>query len=298
VVVALLAHPPPHVATKLYDWLDLTFRQANFLDSALVLARWGGLFAMAITVSEATTASADSTLAVRGLRRAASALRLRLFAAVVVPVLTVLVILGKGGDGSLELINFAKFAALAINIVALAQFAGGTLAAARAEVVDLARWPLLVASAGSFWCAGVMLAQLPSVYHVLYGDPSGWAAEEGQRTLQAFSVVAPFITIALVAIVASVIGAFASRRSFDDLRTHASGKGVGFVALMGVSLAIANWMLPKATSTGSIAFMVFAAAGCALWANVLMIQLCTLGADAIDREPGIPTAKIVSSDAP
>jgi len=34
-------------------------------------------------------------------------------------------------------------------------------------------------------------------------------------------------------------------------------------------------------------------AGCGLWAMILGARLCSLGADAIDAEPGLPAAKIV-----
>ena len=63
------------------------------------------------------------------------------------------------------------------------------------------------------------------------------------------------------------------------------------------SVAIQQWMLPNAKSLGSFAGMTLLAAGAGLYATILMAKLCTLAADAVDREPGLPTAKLVN-DAP
>ena len=53
-------------------------------------------------------------------------------------------------------------------------------------------------------------------------------------------------------------------------------------------------LLPKAESENSLVVMMLAAAACSLWATVLMARLCTLAADSLSAEPGLPTATLRS----
>ena len=58
-------------------------------------------------------------------------------------------------------------------------------------------------------------------------------------------------------------------------------------------LGITQWLLPSATSEGSALFMLLAMLTCAVIGTVMMAKLCTIAADAVDREPTLPTAKVV-----
>jgi len=51
--------------------------------------------------------------------------------------------------------------------------------------------------------------------------------------------------------------------------------------------------LPEAKSESGLMMIMLMAAGCGLWAMVLGARLCSLGADAIEREPGLPAARVV-----
>jgi len=58
------------------------------------------------------------------------------------------------------------------------------------------------------------------------------------------------------------------------------------------TVAVQQWLVPKADSLGSFAFMTLLAAGAGLAATVMMARLCTRAADSVHAEPGLPTATL------
>lgn len=286
-VVARLADDlPPPLARAFYGWLDLGVQGWFVLDS--VLRAVGIVLAIAVVATVARGApTSEPARAVAGLRRSASALKLRVIAAVVMTGLTLLVIAGKSGEGAVSMLKLAMMAGAVINIVAMVLLALGTVEAARSGLGDLPRWPLLLSSVLAMWCVGVLLAQLPYLYRMLY------AGDREDDYAQAWSVGLPLIATAGIALIAVAVSGLASRRGDDELRAEASGKGAGFVLLMLVSVAIQTWWLPKADSLGVFVGMTLCAAVAGLYATLILAKLCDLAAVAVDREPGLPTAKLV-----
>lgn len=293
VLVSLLTWPPPFLAKAMYSWLpDGTTGWT--IEVALRAVRIAVLFAAFAAIAR-PSASGDRSLAASGLRTAAKALWLRVIAAVAVVLLTLMVIGGKGSKGSLDILKLAMLAGGVINIIALAQFGVGAARAARAGVADLARWPILVGASASLWATGVTVGQFPWLYKMLYKNgESGFMGRDAQEMAQALAVAMPVVVTVGVALVAIAINGFAAKRGNDDLRGHAQAKTAGFVALTLVGLAIQLWMLPKASSLGSFAMLSLLAAGSALVGTVMMAKLLGLAADALESEPGLPTASVIS----
>jgi hypothetical protein len=157
------------------------------------------------------------------------------------------------------------------------------------------RWPLVASAAGTLWCLGVGIYQLPYTYRLLYGDHESYSfsGSDTQEVLQALSVAVPLVALGAIAVIATAIGGFAARRGLDQLRAEAQGKGAAFVLLMLVNVAIQAWLLPSADSLGSFVTMTLGAATAALWATVQMARLCTLASDSLHAEPPLPKATLV-----
>lgn len=292
VLVSLLAWPPPFLAKTLYGWLPAG-KTAWTFEMVLLAFRLVVLLA-AFAALERTAATSDPPLAARGLRTAAKALWLRVIAAVGLVLLTLLMIGGGGSRGSVDVLKLAMIVAAIINIVALAQVGFGAARAARAGVAGLGRWPLVVGGAATLWAAGVTLAQFPWLYKMLYKGDEGLFGRDARELAQALSVTMPLVVTAGIAAIAFAIGGLAVRRGNEELRGHVQGKGTGFVALTLVSVAIQSWMLPKAGSLGAFAMLSLLAASAGLVATVMMAKLLGLAADALESEPGLPSASVVS----
>jgi len=284
-VLLAIGHPPPIV----YGWIGDGRAASLTFNIGAELAFAVGFALLAITCASAGTT--ESRRAVAGLRQVGGALKLRVAAALCGTGLLLLVMMShSGGDGALGVVKLAMMSAAVLNFVAQMMMSFGAMNGASAELPDLPRWAMAVAAALALWAAGVMAAQLPHLYEVLYGhEHDSW----GGNYAEALATALPLVVTAAVGIVAGAIGALAARRGDEQLRTHASGKGVGFVALMLASIGITAWVLPDAKSEGGLIGIMFCAAGCGLWAMILGARLCSLGADAIDAEPGLPAAKIV-----
>jgi hypothetical protein len=290
-VLAIAGDPPPPVfewVTKAFDFSRSSYYKFETVMQLLVT---GGIVLLAITAARGS-AAVDVRRATTGLRRIGGALKLRVVAALVGSGLMILLMLGSnGGEGAIGMLKLALMSAAVLNAIAQIMMSTGAMAATSAELADLPRWALAVASGLSLWCTGVMLVQVPHIYSMLYGRDHSMYGEKSFA--DALSLALPLAVTAAVAIVAGTIGAFASRRGDSHLGTQASGKGVGFVGLMLASIAITSWILPEAKSESGLMMMMLCAAAAGLWGTVLASQLCHLGADAIEAEPGLPSAKIV-----
>lgn len=294
ILVSLLTWPPPLLAEAMYGWLP-----EGKTGWAITMLLRGLRFAVLLAAFAALArgaASTDHALAARGLRTAGKALWLRVIAAVGVVVLTLLVMAGRGGQGSFEVLKLAMIAGAVINIIALAQFGLGAARAARGEVADLGRWPLVLGGAAALWATGVSLGQLPWLYKMLYKGGEGFLGRDAQEYVQALSIAMPVVVTAGVGVIAIAIGVFATRRGNEELHGHVQSKGVGFVALTLVSISIQAWMIPKAmnaASLGSFMMLSILAAGAALTGTVMMARLLGHAADALEAEPGLPAASVV-----
>jgi hypothetical protein len=289
-VVAIAAN---RIAGPLSNWLDWGrggFYRVYALASLVDLAGTSALVLGAARTAAAV--SPEPPRATRGLSRVAGALYMRVVAMCVGTGLTVLFVVGMShrGDSVESFLKLGVFSGAAVALLSQAWLSIGVIDAASAAVGELAPWSLGIAAALALWCTGVMNFQLPEMYATLYGKYGSF----GGDMAQALATALPLVATVSLAIVAATIGAFATRRSLEELRVHASGKGIGFVVLTLVGIAITGWGIPKAESLSSFVVMSLGAIGAMLAASLLMARLCKLAASAVDSEPGLPTAKIVS----
>lgn len=235
---------------------------------------------------------ADGRLAMRGLGRVGSALLLRVFASLIGSGLLILLLMGgSGGEGSLEVLRVAMMAAAVVNVVAQVVMTIGMLEAGAAGYRELSPWALAIAAACAAWVTGVLLDQLGGLYDMLYGH--GHVSHADRDLAMPLSTTIPLLVTASVGIVAGTIGAYAGRRGLEELRNHASGKGVGFVVLMLASLGITSWIVPEARSVGGLAIMLVCALIAAISAHLMGARLCALAARSIDAQPELPSARVV-----
>lgn len=293
-VVLLIADPLPPLAQPMYGWLGDSWKAMIGLENGLRLVEVILMFVLARLVADGEPVRARD-IASSGLRTIASALWLRVIAAVGVSGLTLMLMLGSSGEGSMGVLKLAMLSGAVINAISVAMMVRGALAASRGGVVDLPRTPLVLAAGGALWCLGVALHQLPFTYRMLYGDHDDFSfsgSHDTQDYAQALALTMPLVATGAIAAVAAGIAGFAGRRGLEQLRDEAQGKGAGFVGLMLASIAIQAWLLPKADTRASFAMMTIGAAVLALWATVLMARLCALAADSLHAEPGLPTATL------
>lgn len=293
VAVSLLTWPPPFIAKEMYSWLP-GGKAGYVIEIALRLVRMLFMVAAFTLLAKGSVAAADRVAAASGLRTASRSQWLRLVAALAVPLLTLMVIAGRG-KGGIEMLKLATITAHVVNIVALTQFAIGALRTARASVTELGRWTFALGSVATLWASGVMLGQLSWIYKMLYKNDSLYGRSDMAEYAQALSIALPITVTAGMAIVAVAISGFAARSGNDELRGHAQAKGAGFVTLTLVALAITGWMVPKAQSLSALAMLMLLAAGAGLVAIVMIARLLNLAAEALEKEPSLPTASVVHS---
>lgn len=295
VAVFLFTWPPPFAVKALHGWIPdgkagfVVQLALNFTRVACFLAGFIG--------AARGRAVADRAVAADGFRRAASALWLRVLAAVGLVLFTLLALAGGGGVTSFATLKLAMMAATVINLIAFTQFGIGAVRVGRAALPDLGRWPLVIGGATSLWAAGVTLTQGGYLYKMLYGGSDSFSRSLVTDYAQALTIALPIVVIVGVALVAVAVNGLGARLGDEDLRTDAQAKGAGFVALSLVSVAIQAWMIPKAMaggSLGSFAGLSLLVAGASLWAMGMMARLCARAAYELGREPGLPKASIVS----
>ena len=290
--VLLVGVPVPPLARVMYGSLG-GWKAAILLQHTLHAG-----VTLAILVLAARLAGGDSPrapdAATAGLRIVATALWLRVIAAITVAGLTLLLVLGKAGEGSAGVLKLAMMSGAIVSAISLVLVARGALGAARSGIADLPRWPFVASAAGTLWCLGVGLCQLPYTYRLLYSSQHDYGfTDSTQDILQALSVAVPLVALGAITIIATAISGFAARRGLDQLRAEAQGKGTAFFLLMLLSIAVQSWLLPDAGSLGSFGMFTLAASVAALLATVQMARLCTLAADSLHAEPPLPKATVV-----
>jgi hypothetical protein len=275
-VLLLVAAPIPPVAQKLYGWIG-GWRAMVTVEDVMHISLAVAMLLLSTLLSDGEPAR-NPEEATSGLRTIASALWLRVIAAVTVTGLTLMLMMGSAGEGSVGILKLAMFSGAIVNAISFVMLAYGALAAVRSAVPDLPRWPVVAAAAGATWCLGVVAYQLPYTYRLLYGSHDYGFASGPQEYVQALSLAVPLVATGAIAVIAAAIGGFAGRRGLEQLRADAQAKGAGFVGLMLASIAIEAWLLPKAD---------------ALWATVLMARLCATAAESLNADPPLPTAKVI-----
>ena len=289
--LCLASRLPPVLGEAIFGGMDLGRQGAELVRYAFGLVHTIGLLLLVVAATDGVAAPRRE-LAARGFGLAASALWLRLIAALVGVLLTVVAVSSRG-DGGVGAIKLAMFASLVVNLVSFAMFGLGALHAARSAIDGVSRGGAAIAAAASLWCAGVMLEQLPQYYKILYGGDA-FGGSSSRDHLQALSIALPIVGTLAGAALAAVIAGLARARNDAILTTSAGSAGVGYTLLMLASVGITSFLLEKADSAGGAIGMMLVAAGCGLAAQVMLAKVCRTASTTIDHDPGLPqaTAKV------
>lgn len=302
-ITVLVALPMP-LDEKLWHAIGL---EGKTLHTVHLLLRCVQLALLALAAVAAASSSSGETTpqpatAAEGLRSAATGLWIRVIAVVVVALFMMMVMTSRGaGKGTLSFLKLLMIGQPIFNIIALTITGLGALRAARSGLSDLQPYVLAIGGGASLWGAGVYLAQTPWTYRALYGRDSDYGGFGGgssfeQEWMTALAVALPLVIAIGTGMLATALSGFAARRGDEDLRTEAQGKGIGYVVLMVVAVAVSAWMLPKAQSAGSAAMLLILAAIASLWATIMMAKLLRRGADAVEHHmPGLPPASVVGT---
>jgi hypothetical protein len=227
-----------------------------------------------------------------GLARIAGALWLRLIALVIIPLVTIVVM---GGDGhNLEALSYTTVAAGFVAMVGFLGLGLGALEVARSNRAELHRTPFYAAAAGSLWCAGVTLYQLPQLYRMWFAERTSFLGERAEAIAGAFPLVLPLV--AAVALVAWAIGVerLAIQRQRIDLSERAQRTAIWFVLLSFANVAIMQWLLPEARSDGAAMLVLLLALVCGV---VALVGAASLARDTAElgnvEQQTIPTATML-----
>lgn len=291
-IVCFVSWPVPPVYEKMFGWLDRADNSTFVIEGGMRIVRYVLLLAtfFGVAIGDAVE---DRYKASNGYRLAGKALWLRVISAVFVVLITLMMI-GSRGTGGIGLFKFAMMGQGLVGTLSLLLVGLGALAAARSAVPGLSPTTLAIGAAGSLWAAGVSLAQLPYLYRMFYRDGGGgFSRSETMEWAQALSLAVPLIVIVSVGLIAGAIVGVAQRRGDSTLGNDAQSKGLAFVALMFVAVAIQTWVLPESKSMGNFAALSLLAAGAGLAATVMVAKLFERAAVTIESEPGLPSASIV-----
>jgi hypothetical protein len=228
----------------------------------------------------------------RGLDWMASSLWLRVCALVVVPLLTLMMVAGDG-RGAEKILGYGALIAAGVNIMSFAWFGLGSLEVARSRHLEVRSGPFLVAAAGSLWCAGVSLHQLPDLYSALTGH-SRYSFSSADNFAAMFPYVMPLVGTATIIAAALAIAGFAKRRENLEL----AGRGERSAILVGVlqllTLGTITYLLPEARSTSSFMLLTLMALTFGLIAIVSAARLARDAAVVVEAAPPtIPSAQLL-----
>jgi len=228
-----------------------------------------------------------------GHTKIANALWLRVIAISALPVVT-LAIIGSHNSASGKALGYAIVVGGAINSLSFLGIGLGALDAARANHPDLQRTPFYLGAAGSLWCAGVTLYQLPDLHEMLFGDHSGFLAERTADAASAFAILLPLVASGAIVMWTVGVAGLAVRRERLDLSERAHRTGMWFVILWVANLGVTQWLLPEARSDSSALLLLLLALACGLAAIINAARLARDTAELGNVEQAtIPTATLV-----
>lgn len=278
VVIAVVSHPPPFARQVIWNWFGLDLQSGELLSSALSLLQLGMIAVLVVKLVPVATTPGPARAAV-GLRRAATGLRIWIIA-VILGTFPVLFTLDNYYTGSFMRYKLVLVGGTGIHIAAFGWLAFGLLGAVRDG--ELARGKLAFASATSLWCGMVMSVQLIYFYAALHGYA------------KVMTLWLPLVAFAGIVSLVTAIGPFVARHRNESLVPDATGRWI--IILMGASAAIQGWLLPNADSRASAKLLVIVAALCSVVALAKTARLCSEAATTLDREPGLPAARVISAE--
>ncbi len=295
-VTAITWLPRPFVEA-IWDALGVHDVKAQYTAETLLHAVRIAMFGLLCVKVSGGDTPPQPALAADGFRLAGKGLWVNVIIAVTFAVFMMMTMAGGGGSGAFSVFKMLLVAKPAVAVIALTLIGLGAVRAARSTVSDLQPYILAISGGAALWVAGVSLAQLPTMYKLFYGGDPEFGPRETE-SLDVFSITVPLVVIVAVGLLAAALSGYAARRGNEDLRTDAQGKGLGYVVLTLVSLGMASWMLPKASSKESAVMLLLLVAVANLWATVMMAKLFGRGADVLEAEPGLPPASVISATPP
>jgi len=196
------------------------------------------------------------------------------------------------GHGTEEILGYGGLFATCLGILSLAWFGFGALETARSQHEAVRRGAFVAAAAGSLWCAGVTLHQVPDLYGMLVGRSPMWGRESSFATM--FPYLLPLVATASIIAGALAVSGFASRRGHLELEARGQRTAVlvGLMQLIAIGLTV--WCLPEARSTSSFLLLTLMALVCGLIAIVSVARLARDAAYAVEAPPPeLPSAQLL-----
>jgi len=293
------------IACLLSGWLPILGEElGRFMGDHETFAKafWPGreivwvlcMLAMVAKLShDAAEPAPDQRATATGFRRASSALRFRIVAALVVACASMVPMLG------IPVPTAVAIGAPAIVILSMIACAWGILDVERGRLPGMPRFRLALGAALVVWWAGVQLQQLVSVYAAAGTERrASYFSDEAWFT--AWSMIGPLVGAFGLMLVGSAITSFAVKRGDEALRLAASTRTMLFVILalagVGLSILLGQLMGDRLARSGgdTLLLVALAAAGASLGSLVALAGLCSRAAKAVEQTPGLPTARVQS----
>ncbi len=301
-LAAIVIVPVPPLGRALYDHAVFSSMRAQGLLVAgpRILLALGFAAAAWCSVRREPLAGAP-VRADRAFEQAASALWLRILAALALAGLTLFVAFTRATD-LIDLLKAVTLLEPIVEAVALVLFARAALALARTE---LARWTGALAAACTLWSAGALVQRLPLAYEALYGTEIGGSlySMSGRRDAlelaSSGSLLQTLIAAAGVFFVLLAIARLARARHASELSENVAVRTGVFVVLMLGSLFIVRYGGQRMSfdAPGLVAFAMLAAACATLYAFAMAAKLCRQAAELAAFDPvGLPTATLVRGE--
>jgi hypothetical protein len=258
----------------------------QFGDLIVVVAT--GLLAATFAAGRGGEPVRDVARASLGLRRSSSSLWMRVVGTLGALALLLLLLVAEPRDeGWLKIMKYAVIGGQLLAVASFVVLAVGMLDVASAGVTDVSALGSIIGAGTALWSAGIQAIQLP--YAARGGFFGGGLDEVGG----VFSYAQPILAIGCVAVCGAVIGGLGNRRMDSNLAHAATGRTFAWVILNFVFIASILWWLKTAKSKGELEMILFVAIGANVAATVTMAKLFQMAADVVEREAGLPPARIV-----
>lgn len=223
------------------------------------------------------------------LRAASSALYLRLWTALGLAVVTLMMAVStNGGQDVRSLFKLVTFVATLLDIIGAFLFARGAL---RLAARGVHRWLASLGAASVLVAAGATLARLPMLYFAFYGQHPG----DAQEAITAGAIFIPIASCAGIYLLLRVVVAIAAAHHDEVTRENVSVRSVVFVVLSLGVVFVTSYGFDRIHSQNIMLSMMFAVAAASLYALALAGRICRDGAELLDRggETSLPVAKVV-----
>lgn len=248
------------------------------------------LYLAMLVLAEPTAAVPTRIEPAIALRAASSALYLRLWTALGLAGVTLMMAVSRsGGQDLVSLFKLVTIAATLLDIVGSFLFARGALRLAGRGVQP---WLASLGAAGVLFAAGAMLTKLPMLYLAFYGQYAG----EAQDAITLGAALIPIVACAGIYLVLRVVVAIAAAQHDEPTRENVSVRAVVFVVLsLGVVFVTSYGFERMPHSQDIMLFMMLAVAAASLYALALAGRICREGAELLERggETSLPVAKVV-----